>query len=122
MVESVTMLNYLGRTLDQTDNAWPELRRNMMRKRSVWKRLRTMIQREEADPRVSAMFYGAVAQEILLYVLETWVLSAAIKKKVEGAHTVFLSQIMVKRAQKILYRTWETPGAAVVREAAVTQS
>ena len=118
----MTMLNYLGRTLDQTDNAWPELRRNMMRKRSVWKRLRTMIQREEADPRVSAMFYRAVAQEILLYVLETWVLSAAIKKKVEGAHTVFLSQIMVKRAQKILYRTWETPGAAVVREAAVTQS
>ena len=80
MVESVTMLNYLGRTLDQTDNAWPELRRNMMRKRSVWKRLRTMIQREEADPRVSAMFYREVLQAILIYGLEMWVILAAKKK------------------------------------------
>ena len=64
--------------------------------------------------RVSAMFYRLVSQVILIYGSETWVLSAAMEKKVEGAHTYFLRQITRKQARRIVDRTWETPKAGVV--------
>ena len=43
------------------------------------------------------MFYRVVFQAILLYGSETWVLSVAMDKKVEVAHTGFLIQITGKR-------------------------
>ena len=52
--------------------------------------------------RVSEMFYRAVSQVILLYGSETWVLSAAMENKVEGAHTYFPRQITRKRARRIV--------------------
>ena len=57
-----------------------------------------------------------------MYGLETWALVEATDKKVEGSHMDFLRQITGKRARWIVDRTWETPGAGVVREAAGTQS
>ena len=102
MLEGVAMFKYLGITLDKTDDNWTAVRRNILRARSVWGRLGTMIQREGADPRVSAMFYRTVSQVILLYGSETWVLSAATEKKVEGAHTYFPRQITRKRARRIV--------------------
>ena len=84
--------------------------------------LGTLLRQEGKDPRVLEMFYRAVAQAIFLYGLETWVLSVAMEKKVEGAHTDFLRQIMGKRARWIIDGTWATPGAGVVREAAGLQS
>ena len=35
MVEVVANFKYLGKTLDQTDDDWPVVRRNIMRTRSV---------------------------------------------------------------------------------------
>ena len=89
-VENVTKFWYLGIHLYQTDDDWPAVQSNIMRSRSVWGRLRTLLRREGAEPRVSKMFYSAVVQVILLYGLETWVLLLAMKKKLEGTHTEFL--------------------------------
>ena len=89
MVEGVATFRCLGRTLDQTDDDWLASRRNIMHARSVWGRLGALLRQEVADPRVAAMFYRAVVQAILLYGSETLVLSAAMEKKVEGAHTGF---------------------------------
>ena len=96
MVEGVEMFKYLGRTLYQRDDNWPELGRNIMHTRSIWGRPGTLLQRKGADPRVPEMFYRAVAQAILLYGLYTWVVSAEMEKKVEGEHTAFLRQITGK--------------------------
>ena len=96
MVEGVVTFRYLGRPLDQTDDDWPVVRRNIMHVRLVWGRMVTMLQQEGADPRVAAMFYRAVVQAILLYGSETWVLSTEMDKKVEGTHTGFLRQITGK--------------------------
>ena len=38
-VENVTTFQYLGRPLDQTDDDWPAVQRNITRARSVWGRL-----------------------------------------------------------------------------------
>ena len=93
-----------------------------MRARSVWGRLGTLLLREGADPRVMAMFYKAVSQAILRYGLKTWVLSVATDNNVEGAHMGFLIYITGKLVLMVVDGTWETSGAVVVREAALTQS
>ena len=61
-----------------------------MRARSVWGRLGTLICPEGAEPRVAEMFYRAVVQAVLLYRLDTWVLSAEMGRKLEGTNTGFL--------------------------------
>ena len=66
------------------------------------------------------MFYWEVAQAILLYGSEMWVLLAKMDKKVEGEHMGFLRNIVVKQARRIVYGTWETPGEEVVQETAGT--
>ena len=78
---------YLGIPLDQTDDDEPAVRLNIMNTRAVWGAL---LQRDGAEPRVLAIFYSAVVQAIILYGLETWVLSAEMERKVEGIHTEFL--------------------------------
>ena len=65
---------------------------------------------------VLAMFYRVVEKSILLYGLETWVLSAEMENKVEGAHTDFLREITGKKARRISDRTQEMPRAGVVKE------
>ena len=70
-VEGVAKFRYLGRTLDQTDDDCPAVRRNIMRASSVWGRLRTLLLREGAEPRVLEIFYRAVVQAILMYGLYT---------------------------------------------------
>ena len=57
------------------------------------------------------MFYRAVVQAVLLYSLETWVISTAMENKVEGINTEFLRHIMEKRVQRVGDRTWEILGA-----------
>ena len=60
MVEGVENFKYLGGTLDQTDNDWPVVRKNIMRKSLVWGRLGTLLRQEGAEPKVSTMFYRVV--------------------------------------------------------------
>ena len=77
---------------------WPAVRQNIMRAWSVWGRLGTLLRWEGEDPRVSEMLYRALAQAVLIFGCDTWVLSAAMDRKVEGTHTGFLRQITGKQA------------------------
>ena len=92
-VYHVATFQYMGRPLDQTDDNWPAVQWIIMRARSVWGRLGTLLLREGSDPRVAEMFYRAVVQEILMYGSETWVLLAAMERKAEGMHTGLLIKI-----------------------------
>ena len=98
MVEGVVTLKYLGRTLDQTDDDWSVVRRNITRTRSVWGRLGTIMRREGVVPNVFAVFYRAVEQAVLIFESETWELLAAMEWKFKRTHMCFLRQIMGKRA------------------------
>ena len=64
---------------------------------------------------MSEFFYRAVAQAILLYSPDTWVLSATMDKKSQVAQTGFLRNITGKRTWQIVDETWETIGARVVK-------
>ena len=65
------MFRYLGRPLDQTDDDWQDVRRDIMRARSVWGIVGTLLRLEGAEPSVLAIFYRAVVQVILLYGSDT---------------------------------------------------
>ena len=56
--------------------------------------------------KVSASFYWAVVQAIILYGSETWVLLASMEKRLEVRHTEFLRMITVKKAKQLGDGTW----------------
>ena len=53
-----------------------------MRAKLVWGRLGTLMRREGAETRVLEMFDRAVAQAVLLFGSETWVLSAPMSRQI----------------------------------------
>ena len=55
-VENVPISRYLGQPLDQTDDNWPDVWKNIMHARSVWGRLGTLIRWEGAYTKVSESF------------------------------------------------------------------
>ena len=67
-----------------------------------------MLRREGADTKVVALLYRVVIQAVTLLGLESWVLSKALEKIVEGAHTEFLRKIMGKRAWRMVVVMWVT--------------
>ena len=66
------------------DGDCPVVRLNIKQVWKVYGRLGGFIRREGADLIVSAMFYRAVTQVVLLFCLETWVILAAMERMVEG--------------------------------------
>ena len=83
-MERVENFKYLGQSLHQTDDDWPEVWRNIMRARLFWGGLGTLIRQEGVDPKLVAVFYRAVIQAVLLFGSETLVLSAAMERKLVG--------------------------------------
>ena len=68
------------------------------------------------------MFYRAVAQAVIIFGSEIWVILAGMEKKVGVTHIGFLEQIKEKRERHKADGIWEIPRAEVLREAARTQS
>jgi hypothetical protein len=85
-LESVSKFLYLGRQLSSTDDDWPDVVKNLVKARKRWATISWVLIRDGATPRISAMFYKAVVQSVLLYGSETWVLSPKMLSKLEGFH------------------------------------
>ena len=84
------MFKYLGRPLERSYDNWTVVPRNIRKARQVWGRIGNMIQREGAEPDISAKLYCAVIHEVLLFGEENWVLSAPMLQILEGVHVEFL--------------------------------
>ena len=72
----------------------------------MWGRLGKLLRREGADTILPEKFYRAVVQAMLLFGAETWVLSAAMLKKLEGLHVGFLRQMTGTKARRLGEKTW----------------
>ena len=69
-----------------------------------------MLAREGANPRVSAMFYKAVVQSVLLYNCESWVVTPAVLKVLEGFHHRAARRITSMRGRLLhLENRWVYP-------------
>ena len=80
-IEGVDNFKYMGRILERSDKNCLAVLWDVGKYCRVWNRLGKLLRREGADPRVSAMFYRAVVQPVLLLGEETWVLSEAMYRK-----------------------------------------
>ena len=98
--------NYSGCVLHRSGEDWLAVLWNIRREIQVWGRLGKLLRREGADPIVSAKFYRAVVQAVLLFGAETWVLTAAMLQKLEGVHVGFLWQVAEMMARKMGVGTW----------------
>ena len=74
-LENVTTFRYLGRVLKAVDNDWLAVVGNLGKAQNSWRRLSWILSREGEDPKVSGSFYKAVAQVVLLFGAEMWVLT-----------------------------------------------
>ena len=82
-MRAVTEFRYLGRVMTNTDDDWPAVAGNIRKARVTWGRLARILGREGADPKVSRNFYIAVTQQVLLFGVETWVLTKRMEPALE---------------------------------------
>ena len=82
-IKNVTEFKYLGRVLTEGDGDWLEVVGNLGKARRSWGRLSRVLGWDGADPKVSRMFYTLVAQAVLLFGVETWVLTPRMEKDLD---------------------------------------
>ena len=57
------------------DNDCPTVAENLIKERMKWDRISSILGWKGANTRVSGIFFKAVVQEVLLFGLETWVVT-----------------------------------------------
>jgi hypothetical protein len=72
--------------LSQDDNDIQAVQSQLCKARGTWARVGQVLRKENAPPRVSAKFYKAIVQSVLLYGSKTWVLSTAALARLKGFH------------------------------------
>lgn len=85
-LDIVELFKYLGRWLSFEDGDWAAVRNNLTKARQRWAQVSRVLTREGASPRVSAMFYVAICQSVLLFGSETWALTKSMLSTLEGFH------------------------------------
>ena len=87
-MERAEVFRYLGRLLSQDDDDIQAVQSQLCKACGTWARVGQELRKENAPPppRVSAKFYKAIVQSVLLYGSKTWVLSTASLARLEGFH------------------------------------
>ena len=80
------MFHYLGMILDQDDNDIRAVQSQIKKARGIWARVGKVLQADNTPPKVSAKFYKAVVQSVLLYSSKTWNLTKTALARLEGFH------------------------------------
>jgi hypothetical protein len=120
-LETVSCFPYLGRPLSCCDNDWPAIYRNLKKARGAWARLSHLLKRDGASPKVSGNFYKAVVQSVLLFGSESWVMSPAIYKALDGFHHRVARRI-AGMLPRLTDGDWVTPPVGPALEAAGLRS
>jgi hypothetical protein len=86
VLEKVESFRYLGRILGQDDDNIRAVRSQIKKARGIWAQVGQVLQADNTPPKVSAKFYKAVVQSVLLYGSETWNLTKTPLARLEGFH------------------------------------
>jgi hypothetical protein len=117
-IKTVSEFKYLGRTLENTDNDWPAVKRAVLRARMTWGRLGKVLSSQRAGSKVMASIYRAVVQAVLLYGAESWVLTKAMEQTLQTFHHRCARYITGQHIHQNLDGTWTCPPSAQVLEQA----
>ena len=71
----VTSFKYLGRVISATDEHWPSVVITLDWVNTVWRRMSRIISREVATHQVSGFFFKDMIQAVMLFGVETWVIT-----------------------------------------------
>ena len=80
----VTSFRYLGRVILAADDDWLSVVRKLSRARAVWRRMTRILSTEGVETQVSGLFFKAVVQAVLLFVLEKCVATPRMGKDLGG--------------------------------------
>ena len=89
------------------DDDWLPVVVNLGKARWSWGRLSRVLVREVADPKVSRTFYTAVAQAVLLFGAETWVLTPRMEKALDSFQSRLASRITGRQPWRKKYGSWD---------------
>jgi hypothetical protein len=100
-LEKVDSFQYLGRILAQDDNNVRAVRSQIKMAQGIWARVGQILQADNTPPKVSAKFYKAVVQSVLLYGSKKWNLLTTTLERLEGSisvqHTAWLRNTSQQR-------------------------
>jgi hypothetical protein len=85
-IDNVRNCVYLRCKLSSTDEDWPYVHKNLAKSRSRWALVPRVLIREGANSRMLDMFYKAVAQTVLIFGSESWVVTEIMLKTLEVFH------------------------------------
>ena len=77
---------YFGRTIAFTNSNWPVVYQNLRKAQRRWGMIARVLVKTGATVRAHWMMYKAVAQSLILYSSEIWVVMEAMIKILEGFH------------------------------------
>ncbi len=84
VLEKVDLFRYLGRILAQDDDDVRPIRQQTKKACGIWARVGQVLMADNTLPKVSAKFYKAVIQSVLLYGSKTWNLTTTALARLEG--------------------------------------
>ena len=117
-LETVDSFKYLGRLLRYDDNDAMAIRSNLGKARAMWGRLSRVLRAENASPRVCSLFYKATIQAVMLFGSETWNISPASMRSLEGFHLRAARRMAGMMPRKSPNGEWTYPKTEEVLEAA----
>ena len=97
----VTSTKYLGRVISVTDDDWTAMVRKLAQAKTVWSRMLRILIREGATPQVYGLFFNAVIQLLLIFGVESWVVTPLMGKDLGG----FQTQVEIRLTGKLPRRT-----------------
>ena len=103
----VSSFRYLGQVILAAYDDWMAVVRNLSRARSVWNRMTINLIREGAEPRLSGFFFKAVAQAVLLFGSETWVVAPRMGRLLGGVQYQVARQLTERLPRQKSDRKWE---------------
>ena len=108
-IKLVPRFTYLGRVMTVGDDDWPAVAGNLAKARKSWGRMQGVLRREGATPQISRNVFKEVIQQVLLFGVETWVVTP----KMERALSAFLHgaarRLTGREARRKKYGEWHYP-------------
>jgi hypothetical protein len=100
LLENVDLFQYLGRILSQDNDDILAVRNQIKKARGIWTRVRQVLTADDTPTKVSAKFYKAVVQSVLLYGSKTWNLLTTPLAWLEGFHICAAYRMAMKHKPK----------------------
>ena len=91
------------------DDDWSAVVGNLGKARRSWGRLSQVLGREGADPKVLRTFYTAVSQAVLLFGVETWVLTPRMEKALDSFQSRVARRINGRQLRQKKDGSWDYP-------------